>query len=236
MPAKLVLIRHGKSVWNMRNLFTGWVDIPLAPEGIDEALKAGERINAIPFDVIYLSTLVRAEMTAMLAMSRSKLDAVPCIIHESDPDFMKNATIYNETSKKKTIPTYCHSELNERMYGELQGMNKDETKAKFGEEQFKLWRRSYATPPPNGESLEMTAKRTIPFFKNKIIPHLEKDQNVLISAHGNSLRSIVMYLESLSDEEVVKLEIPTGEPICYHFQGGDHERECIDDCNKEYSS
>ncbi|MCH9630988.1 MAG: 2,3-bisphosphoglycerate-dependent phosphoglycerate mutase [Chlamydiia bacterium] len=233
--AKLVLVRHGQSVWNKRNLFTGWVDIPLSQKGIDEALKAGDRINNIPFDVIYLSTLVRAEMTAMLAMSRHNQDRVPCIIHRKDKEFMEMAKIHDPASLKMTIPTYCHADLNERMYGKLQGLNKDETKKKFGEEQFLKWRRSFASPPPEGESLEMTANRTLPFFKEGIMPHLEKGENILISAHGNSLRSIVMHLDQLSPDEVVKLEIPTGEPICYHFENGSWKKQCVDECNKEFA-
>lgn len=227
--AKLVLLRHGQSVWNAKNLFTGWVDIPLSSKGIEEALQAGDRISHIPFDLIYTSTLVRAQMTAFLSMSRHVLGKVPCVMHEDCP----MSKIYSEEALKSTIPTFCHSELNERMYGKLQGLNKDETKQKFGEKQFLLWRRSFATPPPEGESLEMTAKRTIPFFEKEILPKLYLGQNILISAHGNSLRSIVMFLDKLSEEAVTKLEIPTGEPLCYAFQGKKFEKMSVDLCNQE---
>jgi 2,3-bisphosphoglycerate-dependent phosphoglycerate mutase len=231
--AKLVLLRHGESVWNQKNLFTGWVDIPLSSKGIDEAFKAGERIADIPFQAIYVSTLMRAQLTAMLAMSRSHGECVPCMIHEHDAQFMKMAGVYNSKSERMLLPVYAYSELNERMYGELQGLNKEETLKKHGEAQFTLWRRSYRGRPPGGESLEMTAKRAIPFFQKKIVPHLEKGENILISAHGNSLRAIVMFLEQLSEEEVVQLELPTGEPRVYDFHKPNFwKREHLDSCRE----
>lgn len=230
-----MLLRHGESVWNQKNLFTGWVDIPLSSTGIEEAFKAGERIADIPFQVIYVSTLMRAQLTAMLAMSRSHGERVPCMIHEHDAKFMKMAEVHHSKSKHMLLPVYAYSELNERMYGELQGLNKEETLKKHGEAQFTLWRRSYRGQPPGGESLEMTAKRAIPFFQKKIIPHLEKGENVLISAHGNSLRAIVMFLEQLSEEEVVQLELPTGEPRSYGFhKPNSWKRENIDACNEGF--
>lgn len=218
---KLILLRHGESAWNKKNIFTGWVDIPLTQKGIDEALKAGESISSILFNVIYTSTLIRSQLTALLAMSRNKHDVVPCMIHEQDSKFLKMAKVHDPKVEKSLLPIYAHSELNERMYGTLQGANKDEVLKKYGKEQFTLWRRSYKVNPPEGESLEMTGERTLPFFKKRIIPHLEKGENVLVSAHGNSLRSIMMFLDGLSEDEVVKLEIPTGEPIYYEFSGKD---------------
>jgi len=220
-------------VWNQQNLFTGWVDIPLSEQGIEEAIKAGERIAYIPFQVIYTSTLIRAQLTTVLAMSRSRCKLVPCMIHDYDPKFLSMAKVYDPKSAQGLVPVYTHADLNERMYGELQGLNKEATLKKYGEEQFIKWRRSYRGQPPGGESLEMTAQRSIPFFKKRIIPHLEKGENVLVSAHGNSLRSIVMFLEKLSEEEVVKLEIPTGEPLCYNFSGS-WQRESVDECNQKF--
>lgn len=226
--SKLVLLRHGESAWNKKNIFTGWVDIPLTQKGIEEAFKAGDRIASIPFNVVYTSTLIRAQLTVFLALSRSKQELVPCMIHKDNPTFLKMAKVHDPKTEKNLLPVYAHSELNERMYGVLQGVNKAETLKKYGEEQFLLWRRSYRVNPPEGESLEMTAKRTVPFFEKGIMPHLEKGENVLISAHGNSLRSIVMFLDQLSEEEVVKLEIPTGDPICYEFNGkGSWKKEDI---------
>jgi 2,3-bisphosphoglycerate-dependent phosphoglycerate mutase len=224
---KLVLLRHGESTWNKKKIFTGWVDIPLTQQGIEEAIKAGENIKSIPFDVIYTSTLIRAQMTAFLAMSRSEHDQTPCMIHEGDAKFLKMAKVYDPKNEKNLIPVYAYSELNERMYGSLQGLSKEETLKKYGEQQFTLWRRSYKISPPEGESLQMTAERTIPFFEKRIIPHLKKGENVLVSAHGNSLRSIVMLLDELSEEEVIKLEIPTGEPICYEYNKDSWKKQNI---------
>lgn len=194
--AKLVLLRHGKSEWNQKNRFTGWVDIPLSKDGIIEAQKAGKRMSAIPFDVIIISSLMRAQQTAMIAMSEHEGHKTPRLHHEGRLE--EWAQIYDPKAEAMTIPVYSAWQLNERMYGELQGLEKDETRAKFGIEQVKIWRRSFRTPPPNGESLEMTAQRTLPYFKEKIIPLLQQGSHVLVSAHGNSIRSIVMNLDRLS--------------------------------------
>lgn len=217
--SKLILMRHGQSLWNKLNIFTGWVDVPLSQEGIEEAIKGGEKIKDIPIDVIFTSALIRAHMTLFLAMLKHSSKKTPVFQHKEGN--MKNwGKIYDEKLAKEIIPIYYSWHLNERMYGELQGKNKVEIAKQFGEEQFKLWRRSYDVAPPNGESLKMTAERTLPYFKKEIIPFLEKGKNVFVSAHGNSLRSIVMYLDNLSAEEVVKLEIPTGDPLIYLYDNG----------------
>jgi len=216
----LVLMRHGESEWNKLNRFTGWVDIPLSEKGIQEAYDAGKLIKDIPFDVLYTSTLIRAQMTLMLAMLNHSSGKIPAIIHRGEEKLEDWAKIYGGHSANYVIPTYCAWELNERMYGELQGLNKAETAEKFGADQVKIWRRSFDVPPPNGESLEMTAQRTIPYFEEEIVPHLREGRNVLVSAHGNSLRSILMDLDGLSKEEVVSLEIATGLPIIYEFKHG----------------
>ena len=210
--AKLVLLRHGQSVWNLKNVFTGWVDVPLSPKGIEEALEAGRQLKDIDFDVAFTSTLVRAQMTLFLAMSES--ERVPVVLHPEE------AWSRFHNDKMSTLPVYCHSALNERMYGDLQGKNKDETREEFGADQVHIWRRSYDVAPPHGESLKMTKERALPYFDHKIIPFLEKGKNVIISAHGNSLRSIAMELDNLSPEEVVALEIPTGAPIIYTYNDG----------------
>ncbi|NGX50965.1 MAG: 2,3-bisphosphoglycerate-dependent phosphoglycerate mutase [Chlamydiae bacterium] len=227
--AKLILLRHGKSEWNQKNRFTGWVDIPLSRDGVVEAQEAGKRISRVPFDVIFVSSLMRAELTAMIAMSEHEGGKTPLLLHEGEGKLEEWAKIYDPKAEANCIPVYAAWEINERMYGELQGLDKDETRAKFGADQVKIWRRSFSTPPPHGESLEMTAKRSIPYFKEKIVPFLEKGKHVLVSAHGNSLRSIVMYLDNLSEEEVLNLEIPTGEPLCYSFQAGSWKKEAIDE-------
>lgn len=213
---RLILIRHGQSEWNKQNIFTGWVDIPLSRAGVEEALKGGEMIADQPVDHIYTSTLVRGIMTAMLMMTVHHSGRVPVILHPEEP----RSQCHSAETDKNLIPVTCAWQLNERMYGKLQGKNKQKTKEAFGEEQFMLWRRSYDVPPPDGESLAMTAKRTLPYFDQEILPKVKAGENVLVSAHGNSLRSIVMELDALSADEVVKLEIPTGMPITYLYQEG----------------
>ncbi len=215
--AKLILIRHGQSVWNLKNVFTGWVDVPLSPNGINEAIEAGKQLANINLDVVYTSVQVRAIETAMLALVQNNSEKTPVVIHSEDK--MKDrTTIYSDLMNESIIPVYHDWHLNERYYGELQGKNKAETAKEYGDEQVHQWRRSYDVPPPNGECLKDTAERTIPFFRENIIPQLEQGKNVLISAHGNSLRSIVMYIEDLNKEEVLKLEIPTGKPLIYQYE------------------
>jgi 2,3-bisphosphoglycerate-dependent phosphoglycerate mutase len=217
--SKLILMRHGQSQWNKLNLFTGWVDVPLSKEGIEESIKGGEKIKDIPIDMIFTSTLTRAHMTLFLAMLNHKSGKTPVFQH-SEGNMHKWGKIYNIKSLKQTIPVHYSWHLNERMYGELQGLNKTETAEKYGAGQVKIWRRSYDVAPPNGESLKMTSERTLPYFKNEILPHIEKGKNVFIAAHGNSLRSIVMYLDNLSEKQVVELEIPTGDPLFYRYDQG----------------
>ena len=187
MP-NLITVRHGQSLWNLENRFTGWTDIDLSPKGIEEANEAGEKLKGYKFDIAFTSVLIRAKRT---------LDIILDII------------------KQKDIPIEYDKALNERMYGDLQGLNKDETREKFGAEQVHLWRRSYDIAPPGGESLKDTAARVIPYWESKIVPELKAGKNVLISAHGNSLRALVKFLEKLSDDEIVKTEIPTGVPKLY---------------------
>lgn len=214
----LILLRHGASVWNDKNLFTGWVDIPLSSKGVQESLRAGEVIAKLPIDVIFTSTLIRAQMTATLAMLNHP--KTPFIVHGGEWE-----TVHSEECRKGMIPVRCAWQLNERMYGELQGMNKDEMRQKFGADQVQLWRRSFDVAPPGGESLKMTSERTIPYFNEEIMPLLKQGKNVFISAHGNSLRSIVMMLENLTPEQVVQLEIPTGAPWIYRNEKGVWKRE-----------
>lgn len=223
--SKLILMRHGQSKWNQLNYFTGWVDVPLSEKGIEEALEGGKLIKDIPIDIIITTTLIRAQMTAMLAMSLHSSGKVPVVLHPGEGKHEEWSKIYGEDSKKHTIPVIRAWELNERMYGELQGLNKAETAEKFGAEQVHIWRRSYHTAPPNGESLAMTAARSIPYFKEKVIPYLQQGQNVFISAHGNSLRSIIMFLNNLTEEQVVALELATGIPIFYNYENGIFTKE-----------
>jgi 2,3-bisphosphoglycerate-dependent phosphoglycerate mutase len=222
--AKLILMRHGQSAWNAKNLFTGWVDIPLSKKGVQEAIDGGKKISSIPIDLIYTSTLVRAHMTLALAMLQHESGKIPVFQHRGQEKLDTWSQIYSDATKANTLPVIMAWELNERMYGELQGKNKAEMAEEYGAEQVHIWRRSFDTPPPEGESLSMTSERTLPYFKNEIVPALENGQNVFVCAHGNSLRAIVMHLDSLSKEEVLKLELPTGESLIYDFEDGRHER------------
>jgi len=217
---KLILMRHGKSLWNERNIFTGWVDVPLSEKGVNEAIEAGKDISDIPIDLIFVSALIRAQATAQLAMLHHHSGKIPIQMHEKGSKEEKWAKITGVKAKEQTIPTIAAWQLNERMYGDLQGQNKQEMRDQYGDEQVHIWRRSFDVAPPNGESLKDTADRVLPYFKENIITELEKGKNILISAHGNSLRSIIMFLDSLDKDQVVKLEVPTGKPIIYEYEKG----------------
>ena len=192
--SSLILIRHGQSLWNAANRFTGWTDIDLSPEGEEEAANAGMKLAGNLIDRVHTSDLIRAQRTAEIILK------------------------LNEVSGD--VPTRYDERLNERHYGSLQGLNKAETAEKHGAEQVRIWRRSFDVAPPGGESLEMTAARTIPYFVEEIVPDLEQGLNVLVSAHGNSLRSIVMHIEAITPEEIISLEIPTGVPLFYTYAEG----------------
>ncbi len=214
---KLILMRHGQSQWNKLNQFTGWVDISLSKEGMDEALEGGEKIKDIPIDVIFSSTLARAQMTAMLAMIEHSSNKPLVVNHREGGKTSEWSKCYNQEALDNCIPVFYAWQLNERMYGELQGLNKQGTREKFGDEQVHIWRRSYDISPPGGESLKLTVERTIPYFEKVILPYLKEGKTVFIAAHGNSLRSITMDIENISQKDIVKLEIPTGDPIIYKY-------------------
>ena len=188
--ARLILLRHGESQWNLENRFTGWVDVPLSPRGMQEAKNAGEKLRIFKFDRAFTSVLARANETLRLVLEAIGQTAVPI-------------------EKDKA--------LNERMYGELQGLNKDETVKKYGEAQVKIWRRSYDVCPPGGESLKDTAERVLPYYEQTIKPYVLKGDTILVAAHGNSLRALIMELEQLSREQVLELNIPTGAPLLYEL-------------------
>ncbi|CAL9110833.1 unnamed protein product [Musa textilis] len=218
--ASLILIRHGESLWNEKNLFTGCVDVPLTQKGVEEAIEAGKRISNIPIDMIFTSSLIRAQMTAMLAMTQHRRKKVPIIMHSESKQAQKWSQIYSQETNRQSIPVITAWQLNERMYGELQGLNKQETADRFGKDKVHEWRRSYDIPPPNGESLEMCAERAVAYFREQIVPQLLTGKNVMIAAHGNSLRSIIMYLDKLTSQEVISLELSTGIPMLYIFKDG----------------
>ncbi|MEP6933189.1 MAG: 2,3-bisphosphoglycerate-dependent phosphoglycerate mutase [Nitrospirota bacterium] len=187
---KLILLRHGESQWNLENRFTGWVDVPLSPRGIQEAKDAGEKLRSLTFDRAFTSVLARANETLRLVL---------------------------EAIGQTGIATEKDKALNERMYGELQGLNKAETAIKYGEAQVKIWRRSYHVRPPGGESLKDTAERVLPYYEQTIKPYVLKGDTILVAAHGNSLRALIMELEQLSREQVLELNIPTGAPLLYEL-------------------
>ena len=192
LPEKLlVLVRHGQSEWNAKNLFTGWRDPGLTEKGVEEAREAGRRMKALglTFDVAFTSALVRAQATLDLILEEMGLD----------------------------VPITRDERLNERNYGDLAGLNKDDARAKWGEEQVHIWRRSFDTPPPGGESLKMTAERVLPYFDETIRPAVMEGRRVLVAAHGNSLRALVMQLDGMSGDEIVGREIATGVPLIYRF-------------------
>jgi len=192
MDRMMVLVRHGQSEWNLKNLFTGWRDVDLSEQGVAEAHAAGKRLKAenLKFGVCFTSALIRAQRTLDLM-----LDELGQI----------------------GLPTTRDQALNERDYGDLSGLNKDDARAKWGEEQVHIWRRSYATAPPGGESLRDTGARVWPYYLHTIQPHVMRGEGVLISAHGNSLRALIMALDGLTPDEVVKLELPTGLPVLYRL-------------------
>ena len=199
MKSKLVLVRHGQSEWNAKNLFTGWKDPKLTDLGIQEAIKAGDLLETrnLKFDLMFTSDLFRAQETGRLILEQMNQTDIQVIEDQS---------------------------LNERNYGDLAGLNKDEAREKWGEEQVHIWRRSFDVPPPGGESLKNTAERVLPYFEAKIMPKVKQGLNILIAAHGNSLRALVMELEKISSEEIVKLEIATGDPLIYEYTNGDFVR------------
>ncbi|MEM4259019.1 MAG: 2,3-bisphosphoglycerate-dependent phosphoglycerate mutase [Candidatus Thermoplasmatota archaeon] len=212
--SQLVLVRHGQSQWNLENRFTGWVDVPLSKKGRDEAINAGKQLKNISFDAIYVSHMLRAIQTLHYILLELNDSRIP-IFHHEEPRVKKWEHYTGDTTKE--LPVYQSVELAERYYGDLQGLNKDETRKKYGDQQVHLWRRSFDVNPPNGESLKDTCERTIPYYKNNIVPQLERGKTILIVAHGNSLRSIIMHVENISKEIIPTVEIPTGIPIIYTF-------------------
>jgi 2,3-bisphosphoglycerate-dependent phosphoglycerate mutase len=212
--ATMVLVRHGQSQWNLENRFTGWVDVPLSLKGRQEATSAGKKLKDMRFDVIYVSHLIRAIQTMHYILLESSDPRIPIIYHEEE---RIHAWEHYSGDRNNEIPIFQSVDLAERYYGDLQGLNKAETMKKYGEDQVHLWRRSYDINPPNGESLKDTCERTIPYYKTYILPQLQAGKNVLIVAHGNSLRSITKHVENISDNDIPNVEIPTGMPIIYTF-------------------
>jgi 2,3-bisphosphoglycerate-dependent phosphoglycerate mutase len=214
--AELILVRHGQSTWNASNRFSGWVNVPLSHVGRQEARQAAQKISPYVIDVCFTSLLVRAIETTAICLTECEGACggkSPIFKHDADDPNWHGWDRY-EGDKSQEIPIFLSQALDERYYGDLQGLNKAQTAEKFGKEMVHQWRRSFSIRPPGGESLQDTAKRTIPFFCDRILPHLQDRDNVLVAAHGNSLRSIIIHLENLG-EEVAQLELATGVPIVY---------------------
>ena len=210
----LILIRHGESRWNLSNRFTGWVDVPLSDHGIKEARKAAKALEGIKLDIAFTSKLERAQETLLLILAKQKYTGI--FMHKS-----KKRKIWAEHKMdKREIPIYSHDHLNERYYGKLQGMDKDKARRKYGEKKVFQWRRSYDIKPPGGESLKDTYRRAVPYFKKKILPYVKNKKNVIISAHGNSLRAIIKYLDDIPNEDIPHLNLPTGQAIVYKMIRG----------------
>ncbi len=212
---KLVLVRHGQSIWNLENRFTGWIDVSLSKKGLREAKDAGKKLKNFKFDLAFTSTLMRAQDTLFEILEVNNFCEKFMRVHETSSDWYEH---FEATSADKNeLKIFVSDKLNERYYGDLQGLNKEETAKKFGAEKVHIWRRSFDVPPPNGESLEMTSKRTLPYFEDRVIPELKKGKDVIIAAHGNSLRSIIMFLEKMTPEQILQFEIKTGVPYVYEF-------------------
>ena len=218
--AYLVLVRHGDSFWNEEgyNCFTGWVDVDNLPSGINKLIKAGKLLENFPFHSAFTSKLYRGIETTMLVLSYNKVSGTP-IIMPSEKEMVKWGKFYHKDFGK-FVPVVKTISLNERYYGELQGMNKDKARKKFGKKQVFQWRRGYDINPPAGESLKEVRERVIKYFNEKILPELKKRKNVFIGAHGNSLRALVMYLDELSPEDISKVNIQKGVPLVYFYKRG----------------
>jgi 2,3-bisphosphoglycerate-dependent phosphoglycerate mutase len=217
--AKLILVRHGQSLWNALNKFTGWVDVPLSERGRAEATIASCRLSGYRVNVCFTSKLIRAIETATICLTeRDDIcgGKIPIIKHEQSDADWRGWDNY-DGNRAEELPVFTNAALDERFYGDLQGLNKTDTAAKYGQEQVQAWRRSYSVRPPGGESLEDTQQRVVAYFNSRILPHLIAGDNVLIAAHGNSLRSIIMVLDRLSPDEVSSLELATGVPIVYEL-------------------
>ena len=211
-----MLVRHGESRWNLENRFAGWVDVPLSEKGIIEAMDCAKYLQPFEFDVAFTSKLTRAQTTLMLILAYQKKTGI--FLHDDGKG--NEWSLHPMRVDESEMPIYSSEALNERYYGKLQGQNKQQAREVYGEEQVFIWRRSFDIAPPNGESLKDTYKRTIPYFKENILPVLEKGKNVIVVAHGNSLRSVVKYIENISDEDIPKFELNTGDPVIYDHKMG----------------
>ena len=216
MPKQhLILVRHGESRYNTVNKFTGWIDVPLTEQGIQEAIEAADKLKNITIDIAFTSKLSRAWESLLIILSNQ--DETGIFLHEDETTAYKFAT-YKNSFEEHEIPIYTSDALNERYYGDLQGMDKDAARKKYGEEQVLAWRRGYSDRPPAGESLEDVNDRIIPYFQEVIMPTVVDGQDVIVAAHGNSLRAIIKYMHNISDEDISQLDLKTGEVYIYEFE------------------
>ncbi len=220
----LILVRHGESRWNLANKFTGWVDVPLSKKGIEEAILVAKSFEGLNIDVAFTSRLERAQETLMLILAYQNKTGI--FLHKGKK--RNQWSMHPKRFDKNEIPIYSDTAINERYYGKLQGLNKDWARKKYGKEKVFTWRRSYDVCPPGGECLKDVVERSVPYFEKEIMPQLKKKKNVLVSAHGNSLRGIIKYIENVSDEEIPHLELPTGKPVIYKYKKGKLEKMHMD--------
>lgn len=219
----LTLVRHGQSIWNLQNRFTGWIDVSLSQRGALQAQEAALMLTDQRFDVAFTSSLIRAQDTLYEILKQNPYCHQYVRIHPAGQDWYEH--FIPTKGDEAELKIYVSEKLNERYYGDLQGMNKDSARERFGAEQVHLWRRSWDVAPPNGESLAMTAERVLPYYSQHIMPLIQQGKHVLVSAHGNSLRALIKHIENMTPEQIIAYELKTGEPHIYAF---DTEMKIVD--------
>jgi len=215
----LILFRHGDSRWNRAGRFTGWVDIPLSEVGVFECLISSKKLEGLRLDVAFCSELIRTQQSLFTILAPQDYTGV--FMHPKDKEVQK---FHHKHFRSDEIPIYSSRKLNERHYGDLQGMDKEDARKKYGEEEVFAWRRGWLNRPPNGESLKDTHDRVTPYFEEEIMPHIKDGKNVIVSAHGNSLRAIIKHIESISDYDIPNLNFPTGQILIYAYSEGELRR------------
>lgn len=214
---KLVLVRHGESRWNLCNRFTGWIDVPLSEKGIKEAEECAQHCRQYAYAAAFTSNLTRAQETLLIILSQQ--DRTGVFQHDHDPKYSTWIRGSNRCSGSD-IPVFASSALNERYYGALQGMEKGSAERKYGKEKVQAWRRGYTNRPPRGESLEEAHARMHPYLVKKILPRVRRGENILVTAHGNTLRAAIKHLEGISDEQIALVDLPEAKPLIYEYRKG----------------
>ena len=217
----LIFVRHGESIWNLDNKFTGWVDVSLSKNGIKESIKCAKYIKNIDLDIAFTSKLIRATQCLSTILSEFEDNYVGIFEHTNKK--RKEWSKHVSDKIKKEVPIYSTDALNERYYGKLQGLNKEETAKKYGEKQVFLWRRSYDVRPPGGECLKDVYKRAVPYFEKVIYPYVKQEKNILVCSHGNTIRTIIKYIDNISDKDIPFLELATGMPIVYEYSKSENK-------------